>query len=1479
MDELFFEGEKIEITNAQKNTIVVNNHMEIVADECVNKLEICLNDINSFQEIAVRLREYMEKHFDMAATEAMDFLHDNEIYTVSKEEFKRNYCSRSKCMEPIKKICDKVEKTYCDISREQHAEHNYRNARKETRGRFVGGGFGVEGAVKGMMTAGMLNLVTGMGHSLVNAVGNRMTDIRTEKRFQDAFADDAIINDALYALRKAINRMKEALSWILLVEKNIHVDIKAEDNDEYIEKILDKIYNSEFTDSSIKMQLKKAWNMNPFNSDVYSAMLCIYGDKKGDTENLIKYFGQNVYRIKLESLDKYIDYQVVNMNYESIYDCNEDALKQILDNTMSRCKELHVDIDNLQGNEPFIKKVEFIKNRLVKIDLMLRTVEGIVYPTREDAQAVKDDIISFSELIRGVNIVEEEGYNLAKEKIASITFKSKDFVSNIYIRLDTIRKIRDKNQFKENVTTILASTNICTDEFKKRVFLEEKTIPKSDIPYVFAEDEECFFYYNGKDINKAGIVITTKKMYLYEMNMLGTKVEKSIVVSLNDIQGLSINGNNFFIHYNGKTDSIMVYVDNMEIKYINEFASFVYDIIAIVSTINENYPEILVKKREKTYYPLYEKEEIKLLWDKCKEQITKINTSSENKILNQILIMGNNPIFHSEEDFICDKLNLAKEPNLILIFGNYRTNGCFEKGFLLYDTYLINITNCSLKIYEVHPIESIEYIQVEGFMENLVIAFKSKKKIKYDTNELGTDVGSILKIVFGVINDSIKKKIDSRLEKENKEMEDLRKTILQEIGPLTDMEENELKRTALEIRGRYDAEVIKPILEQINQTIVTKQEFVIKEEIEKLITGFENKDEKELLMLLKSIKRYPEHLRLNAENKVKTAYEKVVFARKNNEIETLCKGWDSFDKPTLEKKISDLQQKYSDFSLATEYINKMTKQIYDLDISALDSLTKDLKTLNCDDLRKLMQQISQDFPASTSNKHLDKVSKELDVKEKELLSELTDGLRSKSRDELLQLQKIIENGAYRKQNITHYTNEISKQIITIDTNYLNSIVSDVNQLAYWDAIKTYEKISAITDVTETVKNEFLESIRIRTLQAGDEIANKLQNTIYSYCEQNGLDLQGFNFLLSKDSSSLGSSITAKMAWYEIPIFTHYIPALLGQGERVIITSEKLLNMGKAPLVLSIENIDSFTTKSKLLHNELSVNTVNGYTHPLPFKPTGQQAAYMGQVFTMFVNQIKLSDFWNTRLDSSVVPSTPVSAPVTIKTPIDTTNSIPDTVITTNTPTTTNTQNITGSLDTLPTEKSSIPVVASPELATTAPVSDTIPAEANTVTEITATKIITTAPKRTLEETKAYINLLPPFSRGNILGNGHPKFSKKVTNAIQAYARDVQYDQVFAVYDDTILGNAKNGFIMTLQGIYMLQSFHSPFRCSYDHINCLRITYDEKAKVTKVILHTPNTSYEMTASLGQEGSEALTNQINSIVQYIFDLDTSPYPIQK
>ena len=109
-----------------------------------------------------------------------------DIYDISEDD----YYSDCLILDTAQTTAAACKKLIQAVNQAKDEEVAYRELRKESRGRMVGGGFGLGGALKGMATAGAINAVTGMGHSVVNAVGNIGSSISASNSKRSIYKDD-----------------------------------------------------------------------------------------------------------------------------------------------------------------------------------------------------------------------------------------------------------------------------------------------------------------------------------------------------------------------------------------------------------------------------------------------------------------------------------------------------------------------------------------------------------------------------------------------------------------------------------------------------------------------------------------------------------------------------------------------------------------------------------------------------------------------------------------------------------------------------------------------------------------------------------------------------------------------------------------------------------------------------------------------------------------------------------------------------------------------------------------------------------------------------------------------------------------------------------------------------------------------------------------------------------------------------------------
>lgn len=140
---------------------------------------------------------------------AIDFLIEHDVFDISRDEFASRYCSN---INSFFTAYTEFEDGYLSIVATEAEMTEYRKLRHHSRGRWVGGGFGLEGAIKGAATAGMLNLggsvLSGIGTAITGAIDNIIIS-KKKKAFIDSknwikscwvglFADSSLIFDKAY---------------------------------------------------------------------------------------------------------------------------------------------------------------------------------------------------------------------------------------------------------------------------------------------------------------------------------------------------------------------------------------------------------------------------------------------------------------------------------------------------------------------------------------------------------------------------------------------------------------------------------------------------------------------------------------------------------------------------------------------------------------------------------------------------------------------------------------------------------------------------------------------------------------------------------------------------------------------------------------------------------------------------------------------------------------------------------------------------------------------------------------------------------------------------------------------------------------------------------------------------------------------------------------------------------------------------------
>lgn len=157
---------------------------------------------------------------------------------------------------------------YKNIIQQNEDEHEYREQRKENRGRFVGGGFGLGGAISGSLKAGALNMATGLGHSVFNSIGNAMSNYEASKKLKELYELPQCRDILLNSVNILVNNI-----WLIMINDVYQLSIAADQEMKKSEAIFNNVINGRIPKEKTKAALLDVLSINPLKAQAYDELV------------------------------------------------------------------------------------------------------------------------------------------------------------------------------------------------------------------------------------------------------------------------------------------------------------------------------------------------------------------------------------------------------------------------------------------------------------------------------------------------------------------------------------------------------------------------------------------------------------------------------------------------------------------------------------------------------------------------------------------------------------------------------------------------------------------------------------------------------------------------------------------------------------------------------------------------------------------------------------------------------------------------------------------------------------------------------------------------------------------------------------------------------------------------------------------------------------------------------------------------------
>lgn len=258
--------------------------------------------------IVQNLPALAEKIYISASQKYVDMLRKKKIYTISTEDFfdlSKNFIGDLN--ELYKKIIDYHEQS----TGQRQAMELYREVRKESRAKIIGGGFGISGAAQGIATAALINATTGIAHSIFNEVEAFVTDLQNQKGREER--DKILLEACEDAIEFDIFSMIYAYMYILNPERKIIYTETVRKKYENLKKAIDEgaVPQNEMAENVANTVIGLA-----YSKDIYAWAYNLLGDDNGKLAQLEDKFGFNVLNNFLYER-KYFGSEYHNIEYDS----------------------------------------------------------------------------------------------------------------------------------------------------------------------------------------------------------------------------------------------------------------------------------------------------------------------------------------------------------------------------------------------------------------------------------------------------------------------------------------------------------------------------------------------------------------------------------------------------------------------------------------------------------------------------------------------------------------------------------------------------------------------------------------------------------------------------------------------------------------------------------------------------------------------------------------------------------------------------------------------------------------------------------------------------------------------------------------------------------------------------------------------------------------------------------------------------------
>ena len=324
---------------------------------------------NLFQRFPGELEAALSETASMVATDiAANRVYDLDIRTIQTELKER--------LETVRDGFDSVQDRYFEVLGKAAELDAQRKEAMENRGHIVGGGFGVEGAASGIAMAAVANAAISLTYGLANLTAKGASALGDGKKKRELLTDP----DTKMVLGKFL--CSAVLQGYELVASTVNdstgaivFDVVPNEARQKSVAMVENVATGRVPDNDVQAVLVRALELDPFSERVWTTWIDRFGDADGSVGASGDALGVGAVE---EHKARLLSQQKAGLAWSTPEECEAN---------LAQLEQFAVWL-----GFPFESERAEIEQLAINLDLARRTVEGVAYPTKAEAETALAEI-------------------------------------------------------------------------------------------------------------------------------------------------------------------------------------------------------------------------------------------------------------------------------------------------------------------------------------------------------------------------------------------------------------------------------------------------------------------------------------------------------------------------------------------------------------------------------------------------------------------------------------------------------------------------------------------------------------------------------------------------------------------------------------------------------------------------------------------------------------------------------------------------------------------------------------------------------------------------------------------------------------------------------------------------------------------------------------------------------------------------------